>query len=281
MVNLKNDADFGIMPNFYGDHLTTPAQSLSDTTPTLSLSGTTPTLSLSGTTPFEGVESYLSPFDRLLPDRDLDNTHTNLFTDFGDDFDDLPSLFGSTAYDGYDSKETVGNHLFPLTDIDDMYKISPGTPVIDDPTIQPFLAHVDESFTFPTRRKSTHTGIRKNITPESLVPLDAPIQPRKYRLPSAASRKEVPLIFARKRERAQTSGPDEDEPSVQSSLLEEYAIKVQRLQNSQRARRYLKRMEDAKVSFTCDLSYHISYYLLHRLYQIVPVIKFSFSPTQI
>ena len=245
MVNLENDADSGIKPNFYSqlmdfdDYLNTPPASRA--TPALSLSDTTPTLSLSGTTPFEGVESHLSPSDHLPGD-------------FGHDFDNRPSRFDVRVFDGYETKETVGNHDLPLPDMDDMYKISPGlgTPVIrvDDQSIQPSLPYVDDSSTFPTRRKSTPTGTRKNITPESLVPLDATIQSRNYRLPSYTSRMKLPINFARKRARAQTSGPDEDEPSIESSILEEYAIKVKRLQNSRRLRSYLKRVEDAKVSFT-------------------------------
>ena len=162
--------------------------------------------------------------------------------DFGDDFDNMPSLFGSAAFEGYEPKETVGSHLspsdLPLPDMDDMYKISPGTPVIDDPSVQLSL-HADDSSTFPTRRKSAPTGTRKNVTPESLVPHDAPIQPRKYRIPSATSRKELPATFARKR--ARTSTPGEEEPTVGPTLSEEDAIKTKRLQNTLAARRSRKR----------------------------------------
>jgi hypothetical protein len=162
---------------------------------------------------------------------------------FGDDFDNMPSLFGSTAYEGYDVKETVGSHLspsdLPLPDMDDMYKISPGTPVIDDIAIQPSHLDEDDSSTFPTRRKSAPTGTRKNITPETLVPYNAPIQPRKYRAPSATSRKELPATFARKR--ARTSEPGEVEVAVGPSLSEEDAIRTKRLQNTLAARRSRKR----------------------------------------
>ena len=163
---------------------------------------------------------------------------------FGDDFDNdnMPSLFGSTAFEGYEAKETVGSHLppsdLPLPDMDDMYKISPETPLIDDPSIQPSL-HIDDSSTFPTRRKSAPTGTRKNVTPETLVPYNAPIQSRKYRTPSATSRKELPATFARKR--ARTSAPGEEEPSVEPTGSEEDAIKVKRLQNTLAARRSRKR----------------------------------------
>ena len=197
------------------------------------------------------LTSPVSPWDDLLPTPALDadmgmmpDIYTSPLIDFGDDFDmhSMPSLFGSAAFEGYETKETVGSHLspsdLPLPDMDDMYKISPGTPVIDDPSIQP-SPHVNDRSMFPTGRKSAPTGTRKNITPESLVPDDAPIQARKYRLPSATSRKELPATFARKR--ARTSGPGEDEPSVGPSLSEEDAIKTKRLQNTLAARRSRKR----------------------------------------
>lgn len=199
--------------------------------------------------PSDFLTSPVSPWDDLLTTPALDgdvgmtpDIYTSPLMDFGDDFD-MPSLFGNSAFEGYETKEVVGGHLspsdLPLPDMDDMYKISPGTPVIDDPSVQLSL-HVDDSSTFPTRRKSVPTGTRKNVTPETLVPHDAPIQPRKYRLPSATSRKELPATFARKR--ARTSGPGEDEPPVVGpSVSEEDAIKAKRLQNTLAARRSRKR----------------------------------------
>jgi len=202
--------------------------------------------------PSDFLTSPVSPWDDLLttPALDADVGMTpNIYTsplmdmDFGDDFDNMPSLFGSTAYEGYETKETVESHLspsdLPLPDMDDMYKISPGTPVIDDPSMQSSPLHVDDSSTFPTRRKSAPTGTRKNITPESLVPYDAPIQPRMYRLPSATSRKELPVTFSRKR--ARTSTPAEEEAPLGPTASEEGAIKAKRLQNTLAARRSRKR----------------------------------------
>jgi hypothetical protein len=157
------------------------------------------------------------------------------------------SLLGSTAYDGDDAKETIESHLLPsglpLPDMDDMYQISPGTPVIDDVSMQPLPPLVDDSPTFPTRQKGVSTGTRKNITPETLVPYDGPIQPRQYRIPSATSRKELPATFARKR--VQISEPAEvdaaKDVAVGSTFSEEDAIKAKRLQNTLAARRSRKR----------------------------------------
>jgi hypothetical protein len=217
--------------------------------------------------PSDFLTSPVSPWDDLLTtpalDADLGMTpdiYTSPLMDFGDDFDNMPSLFGSTAFEGYGTKEIEGSHLspsdLPLPDMDDMYKISPGTPVIDDPSIQLSL-HVDDTTIFPTRGKSAPTGTRKNVTPESLVSHDAPIQSRKYRLPSATSRKVVPATFARKR--ARTSGAGEDEPSVEPSISEEDAIKTKRLQNTLAARRsrkrkleYQRELEDAIESERMD-----------------------------
>jgi hypothetical protein len=200
--------------------------------------------------PSDFLTSPVSPWDDLLttPALDADVGMTpDIYTSpmlmgFGDDFDHLPSLFGSNAYDGYDTKVAMGSSLspsdLPLVDMDDLYKISPGTPAIDAISLQASPLHVDDS-SHPTRRKNEPTGTRKNITPESLVPYNAPIQTRKYRLPSSTSRKDLPATFARKR--ARTQGPGEDDGGVGPSLSEEDAINAKRLQNTLAARRSRKR----------------------------------------
>ncbi|KAJ4472040.1 hypothetical protein J3R30DRAFT_1022505 [Lentinula aciculospora] len=70
-------------------------------------------------------------------------------------------------------------------------------------------------------RRSHANGTRKNVTPESLVPVDAPIQTRKYVTPSATSRKEIPAAFLksqkRKRSRTQAFGDDEAQTPISSS----------------------------------------------------------------
>jgi len=197
--------------------------------------------------PSDFLTSPVSPWDDLLPTPALDadigmtpDVYTSpALMSFGDDFDNMPSLFGSAAYDGYDVKVTVGSSLspsnLPLPDMDDMYEISPGTPAIDATSLQSSPLHVDDSSVLQTRRKHAPTGTRKNITPESLVPYSAPIQGRKYRLPSTTSRKELPATFARKRAR---TGEDD---VVGPTLSEEDAIKTKRLQNTLAARRSRKR----------------------------------------
>jgi len=193
----------------------------------------------------------VSPWDDLLTTPALDAdvgmtpdiyTTSPALVSFGDDFDNMPSLFGSTAYDGYDTKVMVGSSLspsdLPLPDVD-MYTISPGTPTIDSLSLQTSPLHMDDPSVLQTRRKNVPTGTRKNLTPESLVPFDAPIQSRKYRIPSTTSRKELPATFARKR--ARTQGPGEDDGEPGPTVSEEDAIKTKRLQNTLAARRSRKR----------------------------------------
>ncbi|KAG7445554.1 uncharacterized protein BT62DRAFT_858561, partial [Guyanagaster necrorhizus] len=92
-------------------------------------------------------------------------------------------------------------------------------------------------------RKSWATGTRKNITPETMVPLDAPTQARRYVLPSATSRKEVPATFAKKRSRSTALGDEEEDeldpppPDATDRELIEY----KRRQNTLAARKSRKR----------------------------------------
>jgi len=193
--------------------------------------------------PSDFLTSPVSPFDELLTTPALEDMgmtpdiFTSPLQSFGDEFDNLPSLFGD-AYNTYDVKATMSTSLspsdLPLADMDDIYEPSPGTPAIDALSL-----HADSSSAYLTRRKNVPTGTRKNITPGSLVPFDAPIQSRKYRTPSTTSRKELPATFARKR--ARTQGPGEEEESVGPTHSEEDAIKVKRLQNTLAARRSRKR----------------------------------------
>jgi hypothetical protein len=166
-----------------------------------------------------------------------------VLTDFGGDHDHMPSLFGLSGYEDYDEAaknfgSTLGPSDLPLPDMDNLYKMSPGTPALDTPS------HFPLDFERPSllgTRKAVPTGTRKNATPESLVPFNAPIQPRKYRTPSATSRKELPVTFARKRARTQGPGDEDEDEVAGPSVSEEDAIKAKRLQNTLAARRSRKR----------------------------------------
>nr|GAT61150.1 predicted protein [Mycena chlorophos] len=93
----------------------------------------------------------------------------------------------------------------PLTTLSTSFPTTPISPVSREPSPSgspPALAT-------PSRRQSSRhkprvvhdaNGTRKNITPASLIPLDAPTQHRTYRLPSSTSRKAVPAS-SRKRVR--------------------------------------------------------------------------------
>ena len=130
---------------------------------------------------------------------------------------------------------------------------SPATPSLDPSSLNTSPALIDASMfpapsaspaAAPSRRKNAPTGTRKNVTPDTLIPLDAPIQPRKYVTPSATSRKEVPATFARKRARSQAFPEDDDEetiPDLPPDATEEEQIKNKRLQNTLAARRSRKR----------------------------------------
>ncbi|KAK0457406.1 uncharacterized protein EV420DRAFT_1271511 [Desarmillaria tabescens] len=148
-----------------------------------------------------------------------------------------------------------------LPDLEKLYTMSPTSPAVDfinpasvypspllpaeqsvppPPSSTPAAATTRP--TKPTPRKSSATGTRKNISPETMVPLDAPTQPRRYIIPSATSRKEVPATFARKRSRSAALGDEEDElepppPDATDRQLIEY----KRRQNTLAARKSRKR----------------------------------------
>lgn len=114
----------------------------------------------------------------------------------------------------------------------------------------------DEPLAPSTTQRRTIT--KRKITPESLIPIDAPTQPRVYKTPSATSRKEVPALFARKRSRSQAFGEEDQladesggsaagEPAVSPSEAE--LIEAKRRQNTIAARKSRKR----KLEYVMDL----------------------------
>jgi len=130
--------------------------------------------------------------------------------------------------------------------------MTPTTPVLDsfDPSqLLPRAAqHTDMSSVAAKppaiRRKVTATGIRKGVTPESLLDEAAPTQSRNYVTPSATSRKEVPAIFARKRSRSTAFGDEEDQLDdyvLPPNPTEKDLIEQKRRQNTVAARRSRKR----------------------------------------
>ncbi|KIK55145.1 hypothetical protein GYMLUDRAFT_48096 [Collybiopsis luxurians FD-317 M1] len=84
--------------------------------------------------------------------------------------------------------------------------VSPPTAVQSTPAAPP-PAPRKVSASLPS---TVATGTRRNITPDNLVPLDAPTQTRRYLTPSSTSRKEVPASFAKKRSRTVAFADEED-----------------------------------------------------------------------
>ena len=135
----------------------------------------------------------------------------------------------------------------PALSLEGMYTMpSPMTPALDPASLHssPHTNPLPTPGTPGRRpRKSLPTGTRKNITPEALVSLDAPIQTRKYVTPSATSRKEVPTAWLKKkRARSQAFGEeDELEEDLSLNPNDMDAIEAKRRQNTLAARRSRKR----------------------------------------
>lgn len=129
---------------------------------------------------------------------------------------------------------------------DNMLTMSPTSPSLDPSSLHPSPLNAPIATpSTPNRRlrKTLPTGTRKNITPAALVPLDAPIQQRKYVTPSSTSRKEIPVAWLKKkRGRSQAFGEeDELEDEVQLAPDDLDAIEAKRRQNTIAARRSRKR----------------------------------------
>ncbi|KAL4081164.1 hypothetical protein J3A83DRAFT_4084898 [Scleroderma citrinum] len=178
-----------------------------------------------------------------------------LLDDFaGDSFGDFPSLFGDSIYE--QAKPQPEFHAPSQPNFDGMYQLSPTSPFLDSPLSSPFEHSIHSPL--PPRHKAAVTGTRKNVTPDSLVPVDAPTQPRKYLTPSATSRKAVPAVWARKRSRQAAFGDEEDElrDETAPTMSEQEQIEAKRRQNTIAARRSRKR----KLEYQRELEENIERY---------------------
>jgi hypothetical protein len=170
--------------------------------------------------------------------------------DWGSAYDDRP-LFSDSYEPGLfpitksPVDTTPPTTVTPSIDLHGMWSFSsPQTPTLDQSNFN--SPQAPSTKPLPHRRKSAATGTRKNVTPETLVPIDAPTQPRKYVTPSATSRKELPAVFARKRGRSQAFGDEEDQLEDEVVTLppnptEQELIEAKRRQNTIAARRSRKR----------------------------------------
>ncbi|KAI3613263.1 cross-pathway control protein [Moniliophthora roreri] len=152
-------------------------------------------------------------------------------------------------------------------DLDNLLKLSPQNPAVDSVYPSPAMT-TNESFPAPpdpapsapsapsktTGRKPT--GTRRNITPASLVPYDAPTQARRYITPSATSRKEVPAVFARKRNREQAQLDDEQDElePLPPNPTEKQQIEWKRRQNTLAARKSRKRKLEYQQNLEVELA---------------------------
>lgn len=170
------------------------------------------------------------------------------------DTDDFGAIHGlplfpgePPAVDPLKAAAPVTASLIPPFPFDEMYPMpSPNTPSLDPSSLHPSPLVQTTSPASDSRRKNAPTGTRKGVTPESLVPFDAPIQTRNYITPSATSRKEVPAVFQRKRSRTVAFGKDDEDQlaedgGVPPSQTEMDAIEAKRRQNTLAARRSRKR----------------------------------------
>jgi hypothetical protein len=170
-------------------------------------------------------------------------------------FAGLP-LFGDMTLDFEEPVPVVEKPLAaaPTGRFDGLYTLSPASPALDTSPLA-VDAHTFAVPTAPVRptagsaKRRAPTGTRKNVTPDTLIPIDAPIQTRKYSTPSATSRKDVPATFARKRARSQAFGDDDEDVDAAAAAAaagpptegEAAAIEAKRLQNTLAARRSRKR----------------------------------------
>jgi len=191
-----------------------------------------------------------SPFDDFLSTPGLRNDdYASEFTspliadgdDFGAPYHNTPLFDDVGLFEPPSSSDKrVAPPLFPSVHLDDMYTISPATPALDASPL----------FVPPSSRLSSNlpTGTRKNLTPEALIPLDAPVQSRNYLTPSATSRKEPP----RKRSRTEALGDDDD---ANKDVGELDSIAAKRLQNTLAARRSRKRKLEHQLELEINLEH--------------------------
>jgi len=190
---------------------------------------------------------------------------TPLITDDNDDMftgsNDLPLFTDSTYID----MSMTESSKAPSLDACGLLTMSPTSPNLATPALDPAslfspAQHMHSSFppapansstsvtssnanNTAARRRISATGTRKNVTVDSLVPLDAPTQTRKYVTPSATSRKELPAVFARKRARHQMLDGEEDEleEPLKPNATELEQIEWKRRQNTLAARKSRQR----------------------------------------
>ncbi|KAJ3727685.1 hypothetical protein C8R42DRAFT_572861 [Lentinula raphanica] len=133
-------------------------------------------------------------------------------------------------------------------DHDKLYTFSPSSPFLDSfqsPGTQSYHTPAMNAPSSLYRPSLSATGTRRDITPASMVPIDAPTQARNYVVPSATSRKANP-VHAQKRSHSRAFGDQEQDeltgespPGPNATELEH--IEWKRRQNTIAARKTRRR----------------------------------------
>ncbi|KAG6897092.1 hypothetical protein C0992_004176 [Termitomyces sp. T32_za158] len=100
------------------------------------------------------------------------------------------------------------------------------------------------TMTSPYAGPRRRTNSMRKTSPDSLISMDAPTQPRNYVTPSATSRKEVPAFFYKMRNNSPQSEEEMDELTEEppaSNATDQEKIDYKRRQNTLAARRSRKR----------------------------------------
>jgi hypothetical protein len=188
-----------------------------------------------------------SPFDDFLPTPGLRNEDfpTDLMSpliadgdDFGAPYHNTPLFDDVGFFDPPSSSDKRAAHpLSSSINLDTMYSVSPSTPALD---ASPLFS--------PSHRLSANlpTGTRKNLTPDALIPLDAPVQSRNYPTPSATSRRDP----SHKRSRTEALGDDDEGDNGMGELD---ALAAKRLQNTLAARRSRRRKLEHQLELETNL----------------------------
>ena len=188
-----------------------------------------------------------SPFDDFLCTPGLRNDDfaqdftSPLIVDgegFGAPFHDTPLFEDAGLFEPSSTDKRAASQVSSTVNLDTMYNFSPSTPALD---ASPLFAHSPHRLS-----SSLPTGTRKNLTPGSLIPLDAPVQSRNYLTPSATSRKDPP----RKRSRTDTLDDDEE---ANKDMGELDALAAKRLQNTLAARRSRRRKLEHQLEMEAGL----------------------------
>ncbi|KAL0567852.1 hypothetical protein V5O48_014147 [Marasmius crinis-equi] len=99
---------------------------------------------------------------------------------------------------------------------------------------------------FPSTSQPSPKGVgRARRSPDNLLGLDAPVQPRHYTTPSATSRKEIPSFYLKRRPQLQIPEDEDDEltEELPSNATDQEKIEFRRHRNTLAARRSRRRKQ--------------------------------------